>query len=289
MTTPPCPACRELDAPAAATRSSYVQRCCGACGLLFADPMQHPGREWYEGSEIYQEVQWNVQPLHKLRQRWEFRCFLAAGFPRHALVFDVGCGRGDFLAVAREAGFRVSGTDLNRDLLRLAEETFRLTGLFSKPMQEIEPEELPERPGVVTAFEVLEHLPDPAEFVRACRDKLAAGGVLFLSTPGVDRWPALFDPSVDAPPHHLTLWTAAALQRLLEANGFACRQILRKPLLASDLMYHWVRAVPGANRPEPLSKLLRAACKAGAVAAVPFLARRAGAGGFTLVAVGTAR
>jgi 2-polyprenyl-3-methyl-5-hydroxy-6-metoxy-1,4-benzoquinol methylase len=289
MTAPACPACGAHGARIVASRSSFVQRRCTRCGLRFADPMQHPGRDWYESSEIYAEVLWNVQPLHKVRRRWEFECFLAAGFPPQAAVFDVGCGRGDFLAVAREAGYRVCGTDLNRDLVRLAEKHFGLTGLLGKPLHEITRAELPAPPDVVTAFEVLEHVAEPAAFVRTCRGLLAPGGGIFLSTPGGERRPALFDPAVDVPPHHLTLWTADALRRLLESNGFACRTILRKPLLASDLMYHWVRAVPGANRRGPAAKLLRAACKAGALAARPLLSRRAGAGGFTLAAVGTAR
>lgn len=289
MIVPVCPACEVTGAAAVAERPPFVLRRCAACGLRFSDPMQHPGRDWYEASEIYQEVAWNLQPLHKLGQRWEFRCFLAAGFPRQGLVFDVGCGRGDFLAVARQAGYRVCGTDLNRDLLRAAEKAFGFTGLLDKPLQEITAAELPEQPAVITAFEVLEHLPQPAAFIRACREKLTAGGAIFLSTPGVERVPALFDATVDSPPHHLTLWTPAALRRLLETNGFTCRDIQRKPLLASDLMYHWMRAVPGANGPGGAAKLLRAACKAGALAARPLLARRAGAGGFTLAAVGTAR
>jgi SAM-dependent methyltransferase len=250
--------------------------------------MRHPGRDWYESSPVYEEVAWNVVPMQRLAERWEFQQFLSQEFAAGSFVFDVGCGRGDFLALVRSRGFVAGGTDLNRRLLDVAARSFDLHGLLNVPLDEIAVSDLPRRPDVVTAFEVLEHLPDPWGFVRACRGLLRPGGAVVITVPGLRRWPPLLHAVVDFPPHHLTLWTKAALGALLERAGFRVRSITAKPLLVSDLMYHAVRAVPGALQPGAGAKLLRGLCKGACIGAAPFLRLHPHAGGFTLAAVAEA-
>jgi SAM-dependent methyltransferase len=257
---------------------------CAACGLRYADPMRHPGRTWYEDSDVYDEVAWNVPPVSRLAARWEFQQFLARGFAPGSFVFDVGCGRGDFLALARARGFAVGGADLNGKLLEVARRAFGLEGLLCRSLDEIEPTQLPRRPDLVTAFEVLEHLEDPGAFLERCRRLLVPGGALFVTVPGFRRWPPLLHRVVDQPPHHLTLWTETALRRLLESHGFRVRSLVAKPLLAGDLQYHAVRAVPGALRPGAPAKLLRGLCKGACLGAAPLLRLHPRAGGFTLAA-----
>jgi len=43
---------------------------------------------------------------------------------------------------------------------------------------------------IITMEMVIEHLPDPAAFLRKCSDLLAPGGVLTVSTPNIDSKPA---------------------------------------------------------------------------------------------------
>jgi SAM-dependent methyltransferase len=156
---------------------------------------------------------------------------------------------------------------------------------------------------VATIFEVLEHTTDPFQVACSLRKVLKPGGQLVLSVPGSRRWPVLFDPEVDAPPHHLTLWTQEALERLLARAGFHVLSINSKPLAVDDFGLHlmwrlrktfWkVQANPGHdNRAEALMKdrpstalgVARRLAKAGLLPLCYALRLNPRAGGFTLLA-----
>ena len=97
-------------------------------------------------------------------------------------ILDVGCGRGEFLVLLRDAGKRATGIDIDADMVAQcrdegldvvrAEAVEHLSGLASESL------------GGIFAAQVVEHLP-PAElvaFLAAARVALAPGGVIVLET-----------------------------------------------------------------------------------------------------------
>lgn len=64
----------------------------------------------------------------------------------------------------------------------------------------------------VVSFQVLEHAPDPAAYLAACRRALKPGGKLLLTTHGI--WE--YHPTPED--HHR--WTHHGLRRLIESAGF---------------------------------------------------------------------
>ena len=65
---------------------------------------------------------------------------------------------------------------------------------------------------IVFSTQVLEHVPDPAAYLRECRRLLRSGGVLILSTHGVWRY--------HPDPVDYWRWTGAGLRRILSAEQF---------------------------------------------------------------------
>lgn len=282
-----CPACLQslADSTLLKKLSRYELRLCRFCGLRYSFPMIHPGVNWYEKSPIYQEVEWNVPSPKKLMTRWEFQKFFEQRIEKGALVYDIGCGRGDFLALARSKGFRVSGMDINQRLIELAKQVYGLVGLHNKAFEDISLSDLGEKPDAITAFEVMEHVADPNGFLQRCHHLLNDGGLIVLSIPGYHRWPHWVNSDVDTPPHHLTLWSEKALRVILQKNRFIEIVILRKPLLLTDLMYHVVRVVPGALRPNLMSKIGRGGCKLLCLLTLLCLRWWPHSGGFTLMGI----
>lgn len=78
---------------------------------------------------------------------------------------------------------------------------------------------------LVLASEVLEHVPDPAGFLRAIAAHVAPGGRFVMTTPAAE----IVDPSEDeteiiialSPGYHVFLSSAAGLEQLLREAGFA--------------------------------------------------------------------
>jgi 2-polyprenyl-6-hydroxyphenyl methylase / 3-demethylubiquinone-9 3-methyltransferase len=129
-----------------------------------------------------------MRPLHRmnaLRVHW-----IAARVRRHfpategLALLDVGCGAGlASEALARE-GFSVLGIDPSAPLIETATDHVAGRGLALSYRVAL-PETLAAegaRFPVITALEVIEHVPDPATFLRTLSTLLAPGGLMFLST-----------------------------------------------------------------------------------------------------------
>lgn len=135
---------------------------------------------------------WNpagpMRPLHRmnaLRVGW-IAGRIRRHFQDHAglSLLDVGCGAGlASEALARE-GFSVLGLDPSSSLIAAAEAHAEGRGLSLRYRVGL-PERLATegvRFPVITALEVIEHVPEPASFLAALALLLAPGGLLFLST-----------------------------------------------------------------------------------------------------------
>src|SRR6266478_6644744 len=112
-----CPACSETSRDAAIEQyGKYRLFGCGACGLYFWEPREMPDARWYE--QMYggrDEKLLPLEPGHKY--------FLTDPLaPRGGALLDIGCGTGNFLAAARDAGYRVTGTELDGTAARFAKE-----------------------------------------------------------------------------------------------------------------------------------------------------------------------
>lgn len=206
---------------------------CGACGLRFSDPMEHPGQGWYEESELYEERE-DTAPI-PVPPNWRHDAFLA-DVPGPGRVLDLGCGDGGFLVRARDAGWEPHGVELDpRGIARASARG--ITDIRQGYADQLAPGE--EGFDAVTAFEFMEHVPDPVELARTMAARLAPGGVAYVTVPHLDRWPALFDPDADVPPHHLTLWTRTALETLFARAGFQEVEIREAPLTVADVFMHY--------------------------------------------------
>jgi 2-polyprenyl-6-hydroxyphenyl methylase/3-demethylubiquinone-9 3-methyltransferase len=100
-------------------------------------------------------------------------------------VLDVGCGGGILAESMAARGARVMGIDLADKPLKVAQLHLLESGLqveYRKISAEALAEETPGRYDVVTCMELLEHVPRPAETVRACAALARPGGWIFFST-----------------------------------------------------------------------------------------------------------
>ncbi|MGQ0834042.1 MAG: class I SAM-dependent methyltransferase [Gammaproteobacteria bacterium] len=139
----------------------------------------------------------------------------AACFKPNDTVLDFGAGTGTLTRMLRDRGFRMLAIEPDEAMARELESA----GFDTARSLDAVPDG-----GVagIVSFNVLEHIEDDARTVRAFRDKLHVGGMLFLYVPA---FPLLFS-SMDRQVGHLRRYRRRALVALLERSGFrieSCR------------------------------------------------------------------
>jgi SAM-dependent methyltransferase len=105
--------------------------------------------------------------------------------PRRDLL-EVGCGTGEFLMAARQAGHRVVGLDLSEEAVTSVRRRFpdldlRCATLGSNDLR-------PESFDVVAALHVVEHVPDPVDLLRQMTRLLRPGGLVYVRVPNLNAW-----------------------------------------------------------------------------------------------------
>jgi len=219
-----CPACcSAVHHPALERYGKYELFGCGACQLHFWEPRTMPDAAWYE--RLYGGRDEKLLPLEP-----GHRFFLDDPCrPRTGTLLDIGCGTGNFLVAARDAGYAVTGTELDGNAARFARERLGLPCILGLTVSDYVRAHPSERFDIVTFFEVLEHQADPRDFLKHAKACLQENGYIALSVPNRDRW--LTAPDVfDYPPNHFLRWTKDALARFLSSQGFQVLSLREQPV-----------------------------------------------------------
>jgi len=221
-----CPACGR---PAGESRTLFqtllfgrecpVQRC--SCGLVYKGLLPGAGDLQSVYSAGYVHFQDPDAPegpaeINSARQKLSRCGRLLKGKPPAGgwKLLDVGCGKGQFVSIARQLGYAAEGIDTH------------LPGSLARgDLHRGSPDELmPASWDIVTLLNVAEHLVDPAPLFKSIRRVLRPEGVLLLTCPygaslasrvHKERWVHM------ALDEHLLFWTPQALTAFLRPLGFA--------------------------------------------------------------------
>jgi SAM-dependent methyltransferase len=205
---------------------------CSSCGLRFFDP-PCPGDE-----SLYERLQ--SFDWYYMRDKHEYE--IAAEFlPPQGQVLEVGAGAAAF---ARKVGpERYVGLEFNSKAIeRAAKAGVRLV---KQTVEEHAAEG--HRYEAVVSFQVLEHVPSPASFLRGCVRCLQPGGRLAIAVPALDGFLGTASNHVlNMPPHHVTHWPDETLRKIAQLFGLELRAIRHEPVAE----YHriWARKTVWENR-----------------------------------------
>ena len=105
-------------------------------------------------------------------------------------ALDVGCGAGLLAEPLARMGATVTGIDATPEVIAIAKQHAAAMGL-SIDYRAGDVRQLTGQFDLVTCLEVIEHVADPAAFLKSLAAKLAPGGLLILSTPNATGWSKL--------------------------------------------------------------------------------------------------
>jgi 2-polyprenyl-6-hydroxyphenyl methylase/3-demethylubiquinone-9 3-methyltransferase len=105
-------------------------------------------------------------------------------------ALDVGCGAGLLAEPLARMGAKVIGIDATPEVIAVARQHASAMGL-EIDYRTGDVQQLEGQFDLITCMEVIEHVADPAAFVKALARRLAPDGLLLLSTPNATSWSRL--------------------------------------------------------------------------------------------------
>jgi len=152
-----------------------------------------------------------------------------------ASIFEIGAGRGEFLAKAKKRGFLVDGVEPGAPGRKYSKEKFDIT--LSGELAETVV--FKEKYDIIAMRHVLEHINSPVPILERIFDKgLKSGGFLFLKLPRLDSWEVkLFGKywhGLDLPRHRMH-YTKDGIINILHTIGFTNIRVIQE-VVPSDIM-----------------------------------------------------
>ncbi|MDO8677488.1 MAG: class I SAM-dependent methyltransferase [Acidobacteriota bacterium] len=175
-------------------------------------------------------------------------------------VLDVGCGRGEFLALLKERGVASKGLDLNPEMVEacLARGLDVSTGDALTVLHGLPDESL----GGLIAVQVIEHL-EPAylsDFLQTAYYKLRPGSRIVLETINPACWVAFFESYIRDLTHVRPIHPET-LQYMLHASGFSAVDLVYRSPIAEEARLQRVTPRPehfGDASADPVTELVSA-------------------------------
>lgn len=128
--------------------------------------------------------------------------------PSSSQIVEIGCGQGYLTFALNKAGYQAIGVDISEAGIQLAEERFGdhyFCGQISDWVKTSN-----HRPALIVCTELIEHLPDPFEFIQIALANLDSGGQLLFTTPHkVEGEIGVWD--TELPPVHLWWFSKKSL------------------------------------------------------------------------------
>lgn len=148
---------------------------------------------------------------------------------RHALeqltpgrkMLEIGCSYGGMLARFAAVGWKVDGVELDKRAVEIARKSLGLS-VHAGTLREVA-DKLSPPYDVITAYHVIEHVPDPAAFLSQIRALSASDGILVLRLPNASSlaarltggWWEWF-----IAPEHINVFSSKSISLLLNEKGF---------------------------------------------------------------------
>ncbi len=208
-----------------AETDSFVLRQCGNCGLVFNSPRLPAERleDLYRRNYYFFNRRGDLE-FERIRAAY-LRTIAHLPLAAPGALLELGSAKGYMLALLSGLGWRVTGVEVAETAAQFSRRQFKVE-VFTGTLERFRRSD-GRSFDVVLAQDVLEHVPEPGEFLRAAHASLRPGGWLIIDTPNVgganvevvgERWRGFN-------PFHIYLFQRHTLTRALNQAGFTVRLI----------------------------------------------------------------
>lgn len=198
------------------------------------------GFSWYEPKEaagdsnLYEQLE--KFDWYYMEEKWEFTMALNL-INQQSKILKVGAGRGHFLKLAVKKNHLAHGIELNpKSAVKMRSLGFEIKELTMKQLKE----KTNEQYNVICAFQVLEHVSNPLEFISDMISLLNPGSKIILSVPN-DKVMKKIDPDnedlLNQPPHHMGHWNKNVFYALAKLLPFKVKSFHYEPLASYHIAW----------------------------------------------------
>lgn len=215
-----CPTCGQAPTDTLFSKNNGRYCHCSLCNHIYlANPLtQELLIEFYTGYPT-SSLDWHKNESAFYRRIYEAGLDLINIPGSDIDLLDIGCSGRYFLSIASERGFRVHGLEPNK---RESEEAIKQgINIIGATIDDLcDYSEF----GIITLWDVLEHIRDPIDYLRRIKPYLNSSGLIFVQVPTSDSLAArvmrgacnMFDGI-----EHLTLFSANSLDIAFEKAGYS--------------------------------------------------------------------
>jgi SAM-dependent methyltransferase len=201
---------------------AFAMRRCAGCGLLFNAPrLDDEQLGALYGRNYYFFNRSDARELGRVVAMYQRTVALVENQTQEKRSLDIGTGRGYLPAVMKRLGWDAHGVEISADAADYARQRFGLD-VFTGTIERYAGSPQAQRFPLVTAIDVIEHVPSPRGFVDAIARVVQPGGRVIIDTPNAAarniaskrlEWPGFN-------PFHIYLFNVANLSKLLGSGGF---------------------------------------------------------------------
>jgi SAM-dependent methyltransferase len=213
-----------VDFPRTLHGHHFFLHSCNACGLVYTFPTPpekllekiYSGEYWMREKTVQKRgaVLRLVHKFNELRLVATIKPLLRRLQPG-AFILEVGSGSGQLAAYLKKKGFNVEVTDISQDILDEIKGFHGITG-YCGGLEDIP---FSHDYGAIIFNNVLEHLPDPANTIRAAERLLTPEGLIFVEVPNIASFQSkIFGKAwyhLDIP-RHLFHFSPSSLQKIAD-------------------------------------------------------------------------
>lgn len=198
-------------------------KCCN-CGLAFFHPAITGDERFYQRLQQFSWYYLNEKNEFKIAQKH---------ICKTDKVLEVGCGKGAFAKYVNILNY--TGLDFSINAKQVAAsngvhiENIDITEYAQSHSNTFD---------IVTSFQVLEHIANPREFLKAKVQATKPGGKIIISVPSEDSFiKYATNNMLNMPPHHITRWSDATLIKV--ATIFGLEIISIEHDIVQDIHKQW--------------------------------------------------
>lgn len=244
-----CPLCSDVGVVHYLNKNNHDLYQCSDCDLVYVWPIPsnledvyHEG--YFNCGEEQEQFGYVDYDKDKEPMREIFNIYLDkfTDLAKHKSVFDVGSATGFFLDIAQSRGWKTAGIDISHYAVSQGRDRGHSVYLGELTLVDIF-----EKYGVVTMWDVLEHVRDPKKYLMKVREIISEDGLLLVNTiDAKSLWAKFWGKrwNMIIPPEHLFYFSKNNLVKLLEDCGFEILEVEKRGKKFSlsyifNILYNW--------------------------------------------------